>query len=233
MRLLFSLFFIGLIFSPSAAFGADKVNYWLMDVPVMKGAQNVQREREDHSFSSSLVYELTLSDPRQVYDFYNSYFIKLGWRDFMEDHPDSAKSWNGYSFNVLQDGTAIAGYSDMWNSPNKAFSAGIQLTLTEYDGKDFSGEIVVQITPEMQALGMYEHITPRMELFSEPRDIFIFAKAFSGEFRDISRLDFEKVPEEYKNEKVVLGHKKIVDAIKANFKKFGDQYVDYNKIPKP
>lgn len=233
MRLLFSLFLIGLVFSPSAAFSAEKVNYWLIDVPVIGGAENIKREREDEYFFSSLTYKLTFRDVDSAYVFYDSFFKDNGWKNFMEDHPDSGKSWNSHSFNVLQDGTAIAAYSDMWNSPNKAFSARVQLTLTKYNGEDFFGEIVVQITPEMQALGMHEHIMPRMELFFEPRDIFIFARAFPGSFQDLSKLDYENVPEEYKNEKVVVGHRKITNGIRASFKKFGAQYVDYEKIPKP
>lgn len=234
MRLLFSLFLIGLIFSPSAAFSAEKVNYWLIDVPVIGGVENIKREREDEYFFSSLTYKLTFSDVDSVYVFYDSFFKDNGWQDYMPDHPNSGKGWSSYGSSILENGAAVATYANLWNSPNKAFSAKLQLTLNEYDGSNFTGELVIELSPEMQTLGLFvEVLMSRSELFSEPRDIFIFSRAFPGKFNDISKLDFEKVPEEYKNEKVVLGHKKIADAIRASFKKFGDQYVDYHKIPKP
>lgn len=230
MRLLFNLFFIGLFFSPSAAFGADKVNYWLMDVPVMKGAQNVKREREDEYFSSSTSYELTVKDHRSVYEFYRKFFKTQGWKDFLEGHPSD---WLGYSHRVIGEGKAVASYWASWVSPNGAFSVNIELALTDYDVGIFKSKITVAISPSQQALGSDEIVDLSAGMFQDPRDIFIFAKAFKVGVSDISKLDLDNIPIEYQNEKVVLAYRKMKESFLIAFKTFGAQYVDYDKIPKP
>ncbi len=233
MRLLFSLFLIGLVFSPSAAFSAEKVNYWLIDVPVMKGAQNVKREREHEYFMSGIRYELSVKDHKSVFEFYRKIFKSKGWKDFLEGHPSSGKDWQGYSHRVLGEGKAVASYVASWVSPNEAFSAKVSLKFTDYVGGIFKSEIAISITPNRTALSMDGAEILHRDLFQDPRDIFIFAKAFKVDLSDITKLDFSTVPAEYKNEKVVLSYQKIQEQVLSGYKKFGAQYVDYDKIPKP
>lgn len=231
--------------APAAAQDDEKVNYWLMDVPVMDGATNIKRERQDTYFSSSLTYEIKLGEIKSIHDFYMNYFKGQGWKRFFDDSSVAEDDFNGlmghifrveggwFSFGptVSQNGSPVVFYSDAWFSPNKVFWAQVKLTLNAYDGQDFAGEMHVQITPEPQTLGVLWDTLTAIEIFREPRNFFIFIRAFPGKFEDLTWLDFEKVPEEYRKEKVVVELKKKVEEAKAKYKEFGDRYVDRSKIP--
>lgn len=70
-----------------------------------------------------------------------------------------------------------------------------------------------------------------MHAISEPRDFFILVGVFGKDIQDLPKLDFTKVPEKYKNEKVILAYKKMAEDIKQKYKEFGQKYVDFEKIP--
>ena len=230
MRYILSLFLIVLFLSTTAQ-AQEKVNYWLMKVPPIKGATSLQREHDDESFTSTLSYDLSVKDHKTVYTTYRNFFKGKKWRDFLEEHPMTDKDWGGYHARILPDGTAEAGYGASWISPNKAFSVIVSLTLVDYDENIFKGKVKVQILPNSELFMSEESYQNEQELFSDPRDIFIAAKVFGKDIEDLYKFDFTKVPEKYKNEKVIIGYKKLVDSAKQKHKEFGDKYVDRAAIP--
>ncbi|MCB1681426.1 MAG: hypothetical protein KDI61_04835 [Alphaproteobacteria bacterium] len=231
MRYALALALCLLMMPLAPAWAQEKVNYWLMEVPVIEGGANIEQERDDAQFMSHLTYEISIKNPDTIYKTYNKFYKDKSWDKRLENNPSNGKAWEGHTFNITPEGTPVATYGGFWLSPNKAFMAKLTLTLTEYDNTVFKGKVEILTTPNYEMILTGDVIMSTLQITSEPRDIFIAAQVFGKDINDMTKFDFTKVPEEYKNEKVVIAYKKMSDKIKQKYKEFGDKYVDREKIP--
>ncbi len=209
----------------------EKVNYWLTEAPVAEGGTNIERKRDDETFMSHLIYEISLKNPDTIYETYKKFYEDKGWTSPFENNPEKDENWDGHTFNILPDGSPAAIYGTTWDSPNKGFKVRVTLTLNGYDDVIFNGKVEIITAPNPQMILSYEFITSQVQMFSEPRDIFIISRIFGKDIQDLSKINFTKVPEKYKNEKIILSYKKLADSYRQKYKEFGDKYVDRAAIP--
>ncbi len=217
----------------------EKANYWLVEAPVAEGATNIERKRDDQLFMSHLTYEISIKNPDTLYGTYKKFYEDKGWKSFKEkfnegfigESPLTDKVWDGYNFNTRPDGTAEANFAASWTSPGNTFSLAVNLVLTDYDDTVFKGKVTVVTSPNPMMLSLETILMAHMHAISEPRDFFILVGVFGKDIQDLPKLDFTKVPEKYKNEKVILAYKKMAEDIKQKYKEFGQKYVDFEKIP--
>ncbi len=230
MRYILTLsFFILFLSAPVQA--QEKVNYWLIEAPVAEGATNIERKRDDEQFWSRLTYEISVKNPDTIYETYKKFYEDKGWANTHPNNFGKDKSWDGPILNVFADGTPAATYRKNWSSPNKAFSANVVLNLTDYDDTVFKGKLEIIIGPNPPVIFSHNFMMSQLNMYSELRDIFITSRVFGKDINDLSKFDFNKVPEKYKNEKVVVAIKKRTDSAKQQYKEFGDKYVDRTAIP--
>lgn len=118
--------FLSFSFS-TLAFAENIEGYWDIDIPVMKGANNLSEEKDPRFSSINKSYDLILTDPIEVSQFYYKFFESNGWvnwakgvaevLDSQNDSNSFIRGWSSYHFDVNSNGTPEAIFQLTWNAP--------------------------------------------------------------------------------------------------------------------
>lgn len=212
-----------MLFTSSAFAGGN--NYWTIEIPVVTGASNVLRERDDRFYIISSSYEVVIEDTEKLYDFYNDFFEKLGWDNPMKDFPrtknEYKEKWNSYRSAFNHEGLPESSYASIWKSKAIPASGTVNLTLTSFiDGK-FSAKVKVIITPEVDTSPLFQL---QKLMIGDPKNIFILHSATGGNPFEIDKIN-PKPSGMYKNNEMVKEYYGLVESIFKQYREFGDKYV--------
>ena len=87
----------------------------------------------------------------------------------------------------------------------------------------------MSLSPDMTYVSMDSHMSGLSDILNDPKSIFIVHRAFGGNASQIEKVDFSKIPEELKNEPVIVEYKKQRDRSLELYKEFGAQYIHKTK----
>ncbi len=203
---------------------AKEASYFDMQLPVMTGAENISHSRDDQYYSTSLSYDIVIDSPDPVYDFYDAFFKKQGWKGFMEGHSMSGK-WNGYSANISSEGGAVFAHSSRWQPSDVPVFGSVNLMINDYKDGKFYAEIQVTLTPELNDSPFFEF----SKLLSDPKNIFILEKAVGRDPFQFEDVNLDLIPKGYADELVIKEYKNLIEGTLQLYKDFGEQYVHRSK----
>ncbi|MCP4320998.1 MAG: hypothetical protein GY787_03925 [Alteromonadales bacterium] len=214
-----------LIFLSSAAF-ADATSYWELEVPIMKGAKNIHKEKDEKHYIVTTSYDLEITNTQDTYTFYEKYFESLGWENPFKNHPgigDEDKfrgKWNSFrsGFNKHEKPESL--YSSIWKSKSIPASGNVVLKLTGFKNNKFAATVEVSITPVIDQ----SSFAGIFELLNNPVNLFTLSEATGGNPYSIDSIDLE-IPSKYQNNEVVKKYYAVIQGISKKYQEFGKQYV--------
>lgn len=208
---------------------AKAESYLDMKIPVMDGAKNVSEERNDEFYMKTISYDLTFEDTQSIFHFYDHFFREQGWKNFMEGHPQVKHTWSSRASRFDLDGKPIFAVSTMWQLDGTPVNGSVNVTVKEYNEPNFLGEIQLSVSPDMTNAMMSNDSLNLSGLLDKPKDIFIMHRAFGDNPMQLENVDFSKVPEELKNDPVIVEYKKHIDAWHDLYEDYGAQYIHKTK----
>ena len=114
---------------------AEETSYFDMQIPVMEGAENIKRERNETFFTNSVEYDLKVKDIDEVYDFYDAFFKEQGWKPAWQGHP-LKKNWSGYRSYFSIDKEPKYSTTATFFKENLPVNGGLNVTLTDFDSNN-------------------------------------------------------------------------------------------------
>ncbi len=208
---------------------ASAESYLDMKVPVMEGAKNISEETQDQFYMKTISYELIFEDTHSIFHFYDRFFRDQGWKNFMEGHPQVEHTWSSRASSFNLDGKPIFAVSTMWQLDGTPVNGSVNVTVKEYNEPNFLGEIQVSLSPDMSNAMMSNDSLNLSGFLDKPKDIFIMHRAFGDNPMQLENVDFSKVPEDLKNDPVIVEYKKHIDAWHALYEEYGAQYIHKTK----
>jgi hypothetical protein len=136
---------------------ADENNYWAIVIPVVEGATNVTRDRDEKFYVISLSYEVVISDTQKIYDFYKEFFEKISWENPMKNFPRSMNEyqgkWSSYRSAFNHEGLPESTYASMWKAEDVPAIGTVKLTLTGFKDGKFKAKVKVTLSPDVEGGG--------------------------------------------------------------------------------
>jgi len=204
---------------------ANNETYWAVDIPVMQGATNVSVERNEKFYTVSTSYELMISDPEKIYDFYNEFFKKIGWENPMKKFPrqknEIQSKWSSFQSKFNQNGLPESYYGSMWEAQTIPAIGAVNLTLTSYDGEKFKTKVKVSLSPDIDTSSLFQL---QSLMTGDPRNIFILHEATGGNPFEIDKIN-PTPSSEHKNNKMVMEYYSLVEQIFMQYQDFGTKYI--------
>ncbi len=222
--------FLSLSFS-TLAYAENIKRYWNIEIPVMKGATNISEEKNPRFSRINKTYDLILTDPIEVSQFYDKFFESNGWVNWAKgvsevlnagnDSNLFIRGWSSYYFNVNSDGTPEAIFQLMWNSKKVPEFANLRLELNDYSKGKFRAKIKISIVPKIN----FEDYTCKIkELFNEPQNFFILSRAVKGDPTKFENIDLEHLNKIKNTDPLIEKYCNIVTDIMKEYKQFYDNY---------
>lgn len=224
MRLILLILIAIAIFSQTTTATAKEISYFDMELPVMTGVKNISRNKNDQNYTVSLSYEIVIQRTETVYNFYNEFFKKQGWENFIEGYAISGK-WSGYSATINPEGRAEFNYYSMWQPKDDPVFGSLNLNLYDYKNGLFYAKVQVILSPELNDDSYIEF----SKLLEEPKNIFILQKAIGRDPFQLKGMMPDIISKEYDDELIIKEYRKLINSRNQQYKDFGEQYVHNTK----
>ncbi len=136
----------------------------------MKGATNLSEEKDPRFSSINKSYDLILTDPIEVSQFYDKFFKSNGngwvnWAkgvtevlDSQNDSNSFIRGWSSYHFDVNSNGTPEAIFQLTWNAKKIPAFANLRLELNDFSSGKYSGKVKISIIPRIDLESKIKHL---------------------------------------------------------------------------
>jgi len=204
---------------------ADENNYWAIVIPVVEGATNVTRDRDEKFYVISLSYEVVISDTQKIYDFYKEFFEKISWENPMKNLPRSINEyqgkWSSYRSAFNHEGLPESSYASMWKAENVPAIGTVKLTLTGFKDGKFKAKVKVSLSPDVDTSPLFQL---QKLMMGDPKNIFILHEATGGNPLEIDKVN-PRPSKEHKDNKMVKEYYELIEQIFKQYQDFGTKYV--------
>lgn len=215
-----------LLLSASSVF-AGNVKYWEITIPTIDGATNVSSERDERFYTISSSHNVEIKDTKEIYNFYNDFFEKLGWEDPTKKFPKSGNQyqgkWSSYRSAFNDKGLPESTYASMWKGRNIPAIGVVNLKLTSYKNGKFAATVDVTISPEVDTSPLFQL---QELMIGDPKNIFILHKATGGNLFEIDKIN-PQPSKDYRDNEMVKEYYALIETIYKQYRDFWAKYVQH------
>ncbi len=190
---------------------AEETSYFDMQIPVMEGAENIKRERNETFFTNSVEYDLKVKDIDEVYDFYDAFFKEQGWKPAWQGHP-LKKNWSGYRSYFSIDKEPKYSTTATFFKENLPVNGGLNVTLTDFDSNNelFEAEIEILLFPNIE---FKDHFQFAQNFSDDVKNWFVIGKILGPNPIDLRNTEQPSIPEEYSDHPLILEYKIVKEKL--------------------
>lgn len=219
------IFSLVLLFLTNTTQASEK-DYWSTELPVIEGASDIEKQNTKEFYLLQKSYNLEVSNIDQVYDFYESFFNSINYKNPFagKDFPKTfakPKKWTSSAISYKESGAPVLNYASTWHSADKNFMGAVRLVLEDYKEPGiYDASITVQISPKVQTASLFELNNLLME---SPENIFLLYDELGSDPSEILEVDMSKRDSD---SQLVQRYFKIVDKIINEYQEFAEEHIN-------
>lgn len=214
------------LFAPAISKAVDEQAYWSNEIPVMDNATNVESKRIESVSTKTTSFHIETESIETVFRYYNDFFTANGWVDPYQV-PTSMReqiggNWSGFNFTFDAEGEPKAVFARVWKGAAIPVIANVTFEANNYDGRNFSGKVMVTIAPEVSAAPL---MSIQRELSKRPEALFILSNQIDGNPFDLTNANISARPELKDSDPILVEYFAAIDKILENYKQFRERYI--------
>ena len=192
------------------------------EIPIMERGKNVRIEKSERFSTVTVSYDICVVSIANVAAFYNDFFLSLGWNDPLNEQKTIIQfRWAARRMTFSNDDKPEAIYANTWKANEIPAKGTLQLSLTDYNGQCFEGNVKVVLSPDID-------ISPLMEINrligDNPKFFFELSKAVKG---NPFKIDTIEIPHSFQglNDQMFREYYKLAKQIIDRYSDFRKKYI--------